>query len=80
MSLLNLSEADRGQLDELNTEGSRASWRRGTSTTKNLAKHLDKKDIGDESTEHNGEQENVLEASKLEHDEPPPDVVRKQAD
>ena len=31
MSLLNLSEADRDQLGQLNTEGNRASWRRGTS-------------------------------------------------
>ena len=70
MSLLNLSEADRDQLGQLNTEGNRASWRRGTSVPEKNGTSDD-----DEPEPSSSLQDAGLIDEKLEDDKPPPDVV-----
>ena len=68
MSLLNLSEADRDQLGQLNTEGNRASWRRGTSVP-------EKNGTSDDDEPSSSLQDAGLIDENLEDDKPPPDVV-----
>ena len=78
MSLINLSKEERGQLDQLNTEGIRASWRRGTSIPDDIARKIE---ASDESNEHHEAAKDLQETelsgkTTLEDDNPPPDVVR----
>ena len=68
MSLISFSEEERGQLDQLNTESMRASWRRGTSIHDDIAQKIE--------TTKDQEKTETSEILKLEDDNPPADVVR----
>ena len=81
-----LSEEEQRQLHQLNNEGIRASWRRGTSIPDDVAQKIESNlESSDESSVRHETAKDLakIETSEIpqsEDDNPPDDVVRFEMD